>query len=223
MLITELFGAKGPKTNKTVLGEIDTNSMLKYQVESGVEADDVERKGLDVVSNSSVTGPSSVVSCVPACVKDAVDGQSESGDEDGDVWLCPEEFLSDFERAALSYSFSPQEPISLLQCNLARWKTPPRASFKVNVDAAVDKGKNCIGIGIVIRDDIGAVILATSLVFYGCFDADIVEAKVVLEGLRLANDYGCFSLLVELDAFNVVNLCQVLIFSMNIDNWIVDI
>ncbi|KAL5746033.1 hypothetical protein ACOSP7_027179 [Xanthoceras sorbifolium] len=83
MLITELFGAEGPKTNKTMLGEIDTNSMLKYQVESGVEADDVERKGLDVENNSSVTGPGSVVSCVPACVKDAVDGQSESGDEDG--------------------------------------------------------------------------------------------------------------------------------------------
>jgi hypothetical protein len=38
-----------------------------------------------------------------------------------------------------------------------KWAGPPNGSYKVNWDIALDVKQDCMGIGVIIRDDKGAV------------------------------------------------------------------
>ncbi|KAK2652231.1 hypothetical protein Ddye_012087 [Dipteronia dyeriana] len=88
------------------------------------------------------------------------------------------------------------------------WTLPNSGNFKLNVDATLDFDNCRYGAGVVIRDDRGTVVVAATLSFVGTVSIDIDEAKTILEGLLLANNFGLFQVSVESDALEVVGLCN---------------
>ncbi|KAL5826596.1 hypothetical protein ACOSQ3_018435 [Xanthoceras sorbifolium] len=65
-----------------------------------------------------------------------------------------------------------------------------------------------IGLGMVVRNAGGDVVLAAALSFKGGTSVVVGEAQAVLEGILLAGNRGFRPLLVESDCLNVVNLCN---------------
>ncbi|KAK3175742.1 hypothetical protein Dsin_032820 [Dipteronia sinensis] len=67
---------------------------------------------------------------------------------------------------------------------------PPLGYLKLNTDAVVPHGGNCFGIGAVIRDSEGKVVLALSKFVQGYFSVEVCEALALREGLSLAKQHG---------------------------------
>ncbi|TXG71894.1 hypothetical protein EZV62_000473 [Acer yangbiense] len=91
---------------------------------------------------------------------------------------------------------------------IKNWIPPSFGTIKVNVDAALDVGRNKFSVGIVIRDSSGRILKSAALVFNGRTSTDIAEAKVIYEGLLLATSSGLQPLSIESDSLNVVRLCN---------------
>ncbi|KAK3224629.1 hypothetical protein Dsin_004491 [Dipteronia sinensis] len=87
------------------------------------------------------------------------------------------------------------------------WVVSEAGFFKLHVDATFDVDKGKVGLGVVIRNNEGLIIVTAVLVFVGVISVDVAESKVVFEGLLLAIDLG-LSLIVESDALGVVKLCN---------------
>jgi hypothetical protein len=64
------------------------------------------------------------------------------------------------------------------------WQPPEPGSFKLNVDGALTN--SAAGIGCVVRDHAGAVVLAACRKLEHCRDATDVELAALEEGIRLA-------------------------------------
>ncbi|KAL5768033.1 hypothetical protein ACOSQ2_014816 [Xanthoceras sorbifolium] len=86
------------------------------------------------------------------------------------------------------------------------WKPPDGHCLKLNVDASVNKAAGKIGIGVVVRDSAGQLVLAAGLSCSFVVDVAVAEAKAILFGVQLAMSRKLFPLLIESDALNVVNL-----------------
>ncbi|KAK3193930.1 hypothetical protein Dsin_025240 [Dipteronia sinensis] len=54
-----------------------------------------------------------------------------------------------------------------------------------------------IGVGCVFRDALGNILDVVALVFSGSFGSELAKARAILEGLKLADDWGFLSLEVE--------------------------
>ncbi|KAL5762114.1 hypothetical protein ACOSP7_018378 [Xanthoceras sorbifolium] len=75
-----------------------------------------------------------------------------------------------------------------------------------------------------IRDDKGAILAADSRIFAGSVSSNIAKARAILEGLHLATNMIFFPLYIELDALNVINLCNEVNVSLGeVDKLIFDI
>ncbi|KAL5846637.1 hypothetical protein ACOSQ3_010161 [Xanthoceras sorbifolium] len=85
---------------------------------------------------------------------------------------------------------------------------PPAGIFKLNVDATWNKSSGRFGLGIVVRQVRGDVVLAAALSFKGGTDMAVAEARAVLEGLVLAGSRGFCPLLAESNCLELVNLCN---------------
>ncbi|KAL5819135.1 hypothetical protein ACOSQ4_022977 [Xanthoceras sorbifolium] len=85
------------------------------------------------------------------------------------------------------------------------WSCPPLGMLKLNTDVAVKPGKNCVGVGAVIRDSSRLVVAAISKTLLGCFSAESGEMLVLRKGLLLARNLGLTVQLIEVDACNVVS------------------
>ncbi|KAL5821187.1 hypothetical protein ACOSQ3_023069 [Xanthoceras sorbifolium] len=85
------------------------------------------------------------------------------------------------------------------------WSCPPLGMLKLNTDVAVKPGKNCVGVGAVIRDSSRLVMAAISKTLLGCFSAESGEMLVLRKGLLLAGNLGLTVQLIEVDACNVVS------------------
>ncbi|KAL5741844.1 hypothetical protein ACOSP7_028576 [Xanthoceras sorbifolium] len=120
-----------------------------------------------------------------------------------DYWERAGVFLVDFVHAC---EIGKVVPLS----SSARWSvwSPPTGNLlKLNVDAALDHRSNRIGVGLVVRNFYGFILLAVGLLFRNIFDAEIAEAKAILEGIELASSKSFTPLCVESDAKNVVSFC----------------
>ncbi|KAL5753363.1 hypothetical protein ACOSQ2_023870 [Xanthoceras sorbifolium] len=87
-----------------------------------------------------------------------------------------------------------------------KWKAPPSDIIKINTDAAVDLNNSCFGLGIIVRNEEGLVLLSSSLFLQAGFLPEIAEATAILRGIQLALDAGLHPFVVESDNLNVVNL-----------------
>ncbi|KAL5758729.1 hypothetical protein ACOSP7_021340 [Xanthoceras sorbifolium] len=120
------------------------------------------------------------------------------------VWSKAVAYVQDFDVACAQKAPPSVSSGSGLQC----WVPPPPDVFKLNVDAAFDKLNSKIGLGMVVRNAGGDVVLAAALSFKGGTSVVVGEAQAVLEGILLAGNRGFRPLLVESDCLNVVNLCN---------------
>ena len=85
------------------------------------------------------------------------------------------------------------------------WAAPPPDVYKINVDGAT-AGNGCrSSVGVVIRDCRGMVVTAAYRVLNGEYGAAVTEALAVEEGIRLAIEMELQRIIVESDAYGVVD------------------
>ncbi|KAL5741464.1 hypothetical protein ACOSP7_028196 [Xanthoceras sorbifolium] len=125
------------------------------------------------------------------------------GLHDVDIWQRPDFFLLDFEKANES-----SEGLGCVPPSSLRWQPPVGLVLKMNVDAALNKSSGQVGLGIVIRNCYGDLVLAVGISSSYVFDVAEAEAKAVLEGVRLASARGLVPLCIESDSQCVVKLCN---------------
>ncbi|KAL5803467.1 hypothetical protein ACOSQ3_031926 [Xanthoceras sorbifolium] len=106
------------------------------------------------------------------------------------VWSKAVAYVQDFDVAYAQKAPPSVSSGSGLQC----WVPPPPDVFKLNVDAAFDKLNGKIGLGMVVRNAGGDVVLAAALSFKGGTSVVVGEAQAVLEGILLAGNRGHASL-----------------------------
>ncbi|XP_042950304.1 uncharacterized protein LOC122282418 [Carya illinoinensis] len=85
-----------------------------------------------------------------------------------------------------------------------RWSPPLPNWFKLNVDGALFFYCNKTGIGAILRNSFGDVIMALSKVEEEFLEPKNVEAMVVLRGLQFYLQSGIHNLLIESDCLHLV-------------------
>ncbi|KAH7569150.1 hypothetical protein JRO89_XS06G0113900 [Xanthoceras sorbifolium] len=77
------------------------------------------------------------------------------------------------------------------------WRPPDQDLFEINSDAALSVSEKMVGLGVVIRDSKGLVMLSSSRNLDACYSPNIAEAKAILFGMQLAIDSGLLPAVVE--------------------------
>lgn len=86
-----------------------------------------------------------------------------------------------------------------------KWELPPVDWIKINWDVATQKDANKIGIGVVIRDNEGAVLMSVMKPMYYCTDATSAEVRGLFEAVGLCKEFGSSACMLEGDSLQVVN------------------
>jgi len=84
------------------------------------------------------------------------------------------------------------------------WKAPEIGWIKINVDGAFSEASGEAGIGVIIRNHLGQVILSAGKYIDGGGSAEQVEALECREGLTLAADWSPSPAIVESDCATVI-------------------
>ena len=82
----------------------------------------------------------------------------------------------------------------------SRWTLPPWPNLKVNFDGSVFQDENCTSMGVIIRDWNGQVVASMAEAFPLPFSVTAVEVIAASKALRLANDLGLSSIVLEGDS-----------------------
>ncbi|KAF5447310.1 hypothetical protein F2P56_032869 [Juglans regia] len=85
-----------------------------------------------------------------------------------------------------------------------RWSPPPTNWFKLNCDGALFFNHNKTGIGAILRDSHGFVLMALSRGEEEFLEPEIVEATAVLRGLQFCLNIGIQKLEIESDCKHLV-------------------
>lgn len=80
------------------------------------------------------------------------------------------------------------------------WQPPNRAQYNVNFDGALFNSENCVGLGVVIRNDMGQVMVSLSQKTTLPFTAIEVEAIAARRALKLALETGFDRVILEGDS-----------------------
>ncbi|TXG73117.1 hypothetical protein EZV62_001696 [Acer yangbiense] len=86
------------------------------------------------------------------------------------------------------------------------WWPPQVCSFKINCDASFQLWSRKAGVGFIIRDHMGLVVVAKASPVIGCFSVELLEAQACLEGLQLVLDVGISGVVLESDATGIIKL-----------------
>ncbi|KAL8519132.1 hypothetical protein ACS0TY_010174 [Phlomoides rotata] len=81
----------------------------------------------------------------------------------------------------------------------AKWHLPGNRGSKRNIDAAQFANSNSTGIGMILRDDTGCILLTRTLCFPGKFRAEEVEAIGLFEVLSWIESIGVENVVVEMN------------------------
>ncbi|XP_048502189.1 uncharacterized protein LOC125498277 [Beta vulgaris subsp. vulgaris] len=108
--------------------------------------------------------------------------------------------MEDFASAASREQIS----IPSVEKVVQQWRKPSQGRGKLNSDAAVKE--NRCGVGIIIRDGVGDVLLAAGVRMMDVSSPEEAEARAILFGLQTAFDAGLRNLEVESDCLNVIKL-----------------
>ncbi|KAF8740822.1 hypothetical protein HU200_013702 [Digitaria exilis] len=104
-----------------------------------------------------------------------------------------------------------QAPLSLSRFGdgqVSGWKPPPQGYYKVNVDGSYVAQIGEAGVGVIIRDSLGGVILTAWRVVFRCSGAVEAEARACVEGLRLAAQWAQGPVILESDCARIVGTLQ---------------
>ncbi|XP_062155083.1 uncharacterized protein LOC133863104 [Alnus glutinosa] len=89
-----------------------------------------------------------------------------------------------------------------------RWQKPPVGIMKINWDAALHKENKHMGVGVVICDDKGDVVVALSKIVPYIVDPLTAETVVVWHAARLVCEMGFQNVLMEGDSLSVIQELQ---------------
>ena len=87
----------------------------------------------------------------------------------------------------------------------SKWTTPEAGWLKANWDASFSKNQGWMGLGAVVRDETGMVIVAKCKFFVGALDPAVAEARAVLLTIQLCRERGFTKVHFERDTQNVVS------------------
>lgn len=89
---------------------------------------------------------------------------------------------------ALSLSLSYKEKLPMLTKQLrarCSWKPAPQGYLKLNVDGALFIYRNLAGIGMILRDEMGKILLSSSMAVRDVEDPEIIELLAIFRGIQL--------------------------------------
>jgi ribonuclease HI len=86
-----------------------------------------------------------------------------------------------------------------------KWADPPNGFYKVNWDIALDAKQNCMGIGVIIRDDKGAVFSALRKTSCTTQDPAMGEAMGALAAVEFSRDTGISDFILKGDSKQIVD------------------
>nr|XP_023929347.1 uncharacterized protein LOC112040686 [Quercus suber] len=110
-----------------------------------------------------------------------------------------EDFVLEFRQAQV------QLTVARTEQNIShQWKPPPLGAYKLNFDAAVFSGLNRTGIGTIIRNEKGKVMVAMSAVGPDAENSEEAELMACKKSLEFAVDTGFSRLIIEGDNANVI-------------------
>ncbi|KAF5447276.1 hypothetical protein F2P56_032842 [Juglans regia] len=89
--------------------------------------------------------------------------------------------------------------------NYCRSEFPPPGSFKLNVDGALSSNGLIAGVGVILRDSKGEVMMSAAKKEQGGLNAVEIEGLAILHGLQFSNHLGIHNLVIESDSLLVVN------------------
>lgn len=87
-----------------------------------------------------------------------------------------------------------------------KWTPPTAAPFKVNTDAAITNSK--VSMGMVVRDNVGDVLISAGMNYCGSPCALLAEAEAARFGLRYAFEAGFRCVEFESDSSSLVKLLK---------------
>ncbi|ONI02531.1 hypothetical protein PRUPE_6G204400 [Prunus persica] len=89
--------------------------------------------------------------------------------------------------------------------NIVRYWSPPNGNFvKINVDGAVNLLIGFRGLGIVIRDSMGDLLLAAYKGLHGMFSPKATKLYAAIMRLQIASQMGHRSVILEMDAKEII-------------------
>ncbi|KAL5851498.1 hypothetical protein ACOSQ3_006616 [Xanthoceras sorbifolium] len=109
-------------------------------------------------------------------------------------------FLEDFAKAGLLFP-----PASVGVRVQPRWEAPSSGWFKINSDAAVDSVRKRVGLGVVIHDWQGRVVVSLSQSYPLLVLVEVTEAIAIRRGLQLVSEIGLSPVGFESDASSLVS------------------
>ncbi|XP_042942894.1 uncharacterized protein LOC122277073 [Carya illinoinensis] len=89
-----------------------------------------------------------------------------------------------------------------------RWKHPPPEFLKLNVDGATFIEYRKVGIGLILRDSTGTVVMAATISETEVNDPSTIELLAILRGMQMCIPLGIPKLMVESDCLMLVNELQ---------------
>ncbi|XP_073351829.1 uncharacterized protein [Aegilops tauschii subsp. strangulata] len=95
-----------------------------------------------------------------------------------------------------------QNPI----CHVEHWTPPVAGCVKLNVDGSFQPTDGTAGAGMILRDHLGAVMLAAIRGLGNCADALEAELAAIHEGITLSLNWTELDILVETDSADAVQL-----------------
>jgi hypothetical protein len=114
-------------------------------------------------------------------------------------------YLSELQTIPSLTTPKPKQPKAAAPKDAPRWIPPPTSVAKINVDAAVSRGKDQGVAAAFCRGSDGIYLGASVIVVHGVTDPATLEALACREALALAEDLGIDQVFVASDCKTVVN------------------
>ncbi|XP_041021186.1 uncharacterized protein LOC121262645 [Juglans microcarpa x Juglans regia] len=102
-----------------------------------------------------------------------------------------------------AYKETRGQPLKVVRRH-CKWEHPPPGVFKFNVNGAIFQNQRSAGIGAVLRDCKGEVLMAISKKEQEVSDPTGVEMLAIFRGLQLSVHLGIHHLIIESDALTLV-------------------
>ncbi|WMV35398.1 hypothetical protein MTR67_028783 [Solanum verrucosum] len=95
----------------------------------------------------------------------------------------------------------------VVSCKVVVWKKPTEGRFKLNSDASFLRSNNRAGIGGIIRDAVGDLVMAYSIPIF-CESNNQAEAEAVRYGVQWSNQNNINRLDLEMDSMVIANMLK---------------
>ncbi|KAF5475196.1 hypothetical protein F2P56_007026 [Juglans regia] len=88
------------------------------------------------------------------------------------------------------------------------WNAPPTGFFKLNVDGVIFFDYQKAGVGVVVRDENGQVVMTVSKSEHEVIEAESVELLAMFRGLQFSSQLGINKIILEIDNLLLVETLQ---------------